>query len=379
MNKAIGNFLTEQLYPDLKNWLPSLYKKMETPIRKLNAPTYHSPKELLDALKANQIKPNSWVTLECKPSLFGPYLRDHFLAPIIGSNSNMRLGPRIVADDPIMAIMGQTWSHLKPVGIYPPIGDDLYQTCLYPQDSSACGMISLIPGISKMVEYIPAISNSQNLTFCGVSCNARGIIRQVDPKLLIEAGIPIEKYEELRQSGDIWFLDLSSEESEIEPHYQATTLEMWGGLYASGRIEIRDGQLNGKHIILGMCELYRQHGFEPHTSIGEGKVKNTLIYSKGIRTTISHDEPCYSIHMDAEIGLQYGEYKRKFDSICEGNLKNIIDAARDDSVDLANPNDLDFSYTDSTNAYSILKSLGSEHIADPVGIAIRDWHRKRGN
>lgn len=378
MDENTGKFLAQQLYPDLKNWIPALYRRLKTPLDKLRAPIFSSPSDLLNALKSNQIKPDGWVTLECKPSMFGPFLRNHFITPFIGHHTNMRLGPPLVAENPVMAIMGQATSHLKPVGMYPPIDDDLYQICLYPSDAAVCGMIGLIPGVNDLVEHLPAISNGKNLSFCGMSCNVRGVVRQIDPKLLTDIGISIEQYEELRQSGDIWFLDLSVEESEVEPHGEAITTEMWGGLYASGHIEIRDGELKVDPLIEGMVESMKKAGFEPHVIQNQAKRKEITVYAQGIRAVIDIQSPIYSIHMDSEIALQYKNNKQKFDTVCKGYLDVINQVAGNCSVDVANPGDLDFSYTNSEKAYSVLKSLGADYIADPVGIAIRDWHRKRG-
>lgn len=202
MIDTISNFLTQQLYPDLKNWIPTLYRRYKTPLDKLRAPVFASPDELLNALKANQVKSGNWVTLECKPSMFGPYLRNHFITPFVGHQTDMRLGPPLIAEHPAMAIIGQATSHLKPVGMYPPIDDDLYQICLYPADSNTCGMIGMLPGINELIKHIPAVSNGNNLSFCGMVCSVRGVVRQVDPKLLADIGIPIETFEELRQSGE---------------------------------------------------------------------------------------------------------------------------------------------------------------------------------
>jgi hypothetical protein len=282
MDATTGKFLAEQLYPDLKNWIPSLFRRMKAPLQKLRAPTYRSPSDLLNALKAHQVQADSWVTLECRPSMFGPFLRNHFITPIIGHHTGMRLGPPLVSKNPYMSIMGQVTSHLKPVGIYPPIDDGLYQICLYPSDASVCGMVGLIPGINDLVEYIPAISSGKNLTYCGVSCNVKGIIRQVDPKLLTDVDVPIEKYEEFRQSGHIWFLDLSEEETEIEPCGDADTTEMWGGLYASGHIEIRDGELRVDPLVEGMAELIRKAGFEPDVMQNQARRKEITVYARGI-------------------------------------------------------------------------------------------------
>lgn len=379
MNEIITRFLTEQLYPDFKSWIANLARKLETPIKKVKAPVFTSPSDLINALKANHVKADSWVTLECKPMQFGPFLRNHFILPIIGHRSDMRLGPSLITNHPGMAILGQATSHLRPVGIYPPIDDDLYQICLYPSDAAVCGMVGLIPGLGSLIEYFPAVSNARNLTFCGTSCNVRGIVRQVDPKLFTDIGIPVEKWEELRQSGNIWFLDLSDDQSEVEPHGEVITTEMWGGLYASGHIEIREGEFKLDPLVEGLMELYKTAGFEPYEMQNLGRGKEIMVYAQGIRSVIDTKRPVYSIHMDAEIALDFKAYRKKFDTICIGFLSLINSVAADCSVEILNPNDLDFTYTDSTQSYTVLKSLGAEAIENPICLAVRDWHRKRGS
>ncbi len=122
--------------------------------------------------------------------------------------------------------------------------------------------------------------------------------------MLTDIGIPIEQYEEIRQSGDIWFLDLSAEESVVEPHGDAITTEMWGGLYASGHIEIRDGELKLDPLIEGMVESMKKVGFEPHVTQNLAKRKEITVYAQGIRAVLDIQLPIYSIHMDSEIAIQ---------------------------------------------------------------------------
>ncbi len=57
--------------------------------------------------------------------------------------------------------------------------------------------------------------------------------------------------------------------------------------------------------------------------------------------------------------MQYKENKQKFDNVCKGYLDVINKVAGNCSVDVANPDDLDFSYTNSEEAYSVLRSLGA--------------------
>ncbi|QRQ14061.1 hypothetical protein [Acinetobacter pittii] len=377
MNESTGNFLSQQLYPDLKSWLITLYKNFKIPFLKSQAKLYKSPNELLNALKSNQLKPNSWVILECKPSMFGTFLRHHLLSPSIGMHSDMRLGPQILSENPIIQIMGNTTSHLQPVGLYPPIDDNLYQLSLYPSDAIACGFIGIIPEINNLVETIPAISNSKNLAFCGMPSHVKGIVRQIDPQLLIDAGFQIEVYEELRQKGEIWFLDIAQDECEIVPLDQAITTEMWGGLYASGHIEF-EGELNLIPLVEGMVESMKALGFEPHVTQNQAAGQEILVFGKGIRATIETKYPTYALHMDSEIGINYKFNKDRFDRLCEDYLKIIVEVGQLTSTEIKNPYDLDFTYTDSAKAYSVLKSAQAEAISDPLAMAVRDWHRKRG-
>ena len=96
MDKETSKFLAQQLYPDLKSWLSSIGSKLSGPIRKARAEIFRSPTHLLNSLKAGSIKDGELVTLECKPSLFGPFLRTHFLSPFVGFKPDMRLGPPLV-------------------------------------------------------------------------------------------------------------------------------------------------------------------------------------------------------------------------------------------------------------------------------------------
>lgn len=378
MNEQVGNLLTGQLYTDAKAWIPTLWEKLKTPIKKSKAKHFESPSAVLDALKLNEIQPDTWITVECKPFLFGPFLRRHFLSPVIGSHTDMRLGPRVSSNNPVLAIIGQATTHLKPVGLYPPIDDDLQQICLYPSVTDFCGMIGLLPGIGEFVEYLPAVASSRNLIHAGVACKVTGIIRQVPPKSVTDKGIPIESWEELRQKGSIWFLDLTNDYAECDPFEPVVTTEMWGAMYASGHLEIKSGELTIQSIVDAIAAAFESNSFESHVVENKAGNKEIGIYAKGIRALLSSQVPVFSVHMDAELAIDYQANRARFDSICGALLGNVSEACQGQSVELDNPFDLDFSYTDSTNAFTVLKSVGAEKIDDPLAIAIRDWHRKRG-
>lgn len=282
VDKNTAGFLAQQLYPDIKNWISTFYKFVKTPVKKATAPVFSNPGQLLDALKKNEIKADDWVTLQCKPSTFGPFLRKHFLSPIIGNRTDMRLGPPIQSNlHPAMGLIGQITSHLKPVGIYPPIEDDLYQICLYPADAEVFGMVGLLPGTDNLIEYIPAVCNGKHLTFSNVVSNVKGIIRQVSPKLLLDIGVPIEKWEELRQSGAIWFIDITDEYADIIPQGEVVTTEIWGGLYASGHMEIKSGELQIAPLVEGMAESFKSVGYEPNVTRNSAKRQEIMVFAHG--------------------------------------------------------------------------------------------------
>ncbi|MCL0166990.1 hypothetical protein M2T55_32275, partial [Klebsiella pneumoniae] len=118
----------KELYKDLKNSLPSIIKHIVKPYKKVAAKRFKTPESLLESLKNGSVKQNELIVLECKPTTFGSYLRSHYLMPFIGSSSDMRLGPKILSADnhfDIQIIFAQMCSHLIPVGLYPPIDNNL--------------------------------------------------------------------------------------------------------------------------------------------------------------------------------------------------------------------------------------------------------------
>lgn len=376
MNAEVSKFLANQLYPDIKSWCASLARFLSIPVKKANAPHLRSPIELLEALELNHIPVDSWVTLDCKPSAFGPFLRTHMMSPIYGMSTDMRLGPQILSDNPIMGLMGQIMTNLKPVGLYPSVSEDISQICLYPADVEAFGFVGMLPDISNLVQYIPAVVNPKKMMHLGSPSTVQGIIRCATPEMLKEVGIPYETWEELRQDGSLWYLDIISEGTTIAPHGEATVSEMWGALYASGHIEF-EGELQLQPLIDGMAESLRLPNMEIQCIQNQAARKEFLIFGKGIRAVIDSQYPIYSIHMDAEIGTSFKSERKRFDKACLDFHGVIKEAAKISSIDVSNEGDLDFTYTNSTKSFKVLSSEAAENIADPVGLAIRDWHRKR--
>ncbi len=107
---AAAKELTRQLYGDIRSWLPTLWRYIKHQHRKATSDIYPSPAAALDALRRGLLREGDLVTIECKPAHFGPFLRDHFLSPIIGNHTSLRLGPPLVAPNPIFGMMAQAGS-----------------------------------------------------------------------------------------------------------------------------------------------------------------------------------------------------------------------------------------------------------------------------
>ena len=291
----------------------------------------------------------------------------------------MRLGPTFFGEGDrygTIAIMAQQSSHLKPVGLYPPIDSGISQLTLLPADATCYGFIGFIPEVQSLVSSISAIVSQDKISLCGSPSLVTGIIRVVTQAMFVEKGLPIEKYEELRQAGDTWYLDICSEGTEIKPMYDGAVTEVWGGLYASGHIEV-EGGIQVKPLIDGIMDAFKSAGYEPEFLQNLAETKDMSILARGLRFTISPYGCIYSLHMDAELAINYKRNKDLFNSVCDNLQDVIIESAKKSDAKIINPRDLDFTYTDSAKSFSVLESRAADEISDPVAIVIRDWHRKR--
>lgn len=374
---AAAQELTRQLYADVKTWLTSVGRWAKKQLGKTATHTYESPGALLDALRKNLVKDGDRVTLECKPALFGPFLRDHFLSPIIGNHTSLRLGPVMQSSNPIFGILAQVTSQLTPVGLYPPVDKDVSQACLYPSDSSACGFLGLFPGVSDLVPYIPALLAARHTPYCNMPCHITGNIRLLSAESLTDAGFAAEVYEEIRQAGSIWVLDATDDDSECNPLGEGVTTQLWGGLYASGHLEISSGSLQVPRAVEALKAALDSAGYQPLVDQNRAGRKEIMLFAQGFRICMDSQFPYYSLHMDAELGIDFKRSRERFDGVCQGALTNLQQICKEDSVELANSLDMDFSYTNSAEAYTVMRSSGAENIRDPLMIAIRDWHRTR--
>ncbi len=143
--------LTELLYADAKHLIATALSSLKTPLRKINAVHFKSIDELQDALARGTARDGDVVKLDCKPSNFGSFLRDHLITALPDTASIKRLGPWPAPNEnnAMLFIAANTSSYLRPVGIYPPLHDhDLSQVALYPTESPSTGFTSrlLKPG-----------------------------------------------------------------------------------------------------------------------------------------------------------------------------------------------------------------------------------------
>lgn len=380
VKKIVIETLVKEMYKDLKSSIPSIFKKISLPTKKVNAKRFSTPDGLLDALKKGSVKNNEFVVLECKPTVFGPYLRSHYLMPFIGSSTDMRLGPIFAGGnediDVIFNIFAQVSSHLTPVGLYPPIDNDISQIKLLPSDAVCYGFTGMMPWVNNIVSSITAIVGQDKIISSGAPCHVVGIVRQVTQAMFVEKGLPIEIYEELRQSGDIWYLDVYSEGTDIKPIHDGVVTEMWGGLYASGHIEC-EGDLFADPLINGVMDSFRSAGYEPQFTQNLAAGNDMSVYARGMRFSILPGCGFYSLHMDAELAINYKKNRNVFNSVCDNLLEVIIESAKKSNAKILNPRDLDFTYTDSAKSFSILGSKCAEEIQDPVALVVRDWYRRK--
>lgn len=236
--------LAGALYADLKAWMVSVAAGVNRVYDAAVRRNFASPAELLHALGAGDLKDGQAVRVDCKVAPVGPFLSTHFLMPIVGSHTSMRLGPPLITKNPIMGMLAQTTSHLMPVGLYPSIAAGIEQVTLYPPNSTACGFIGILPGVEAVVPTLTALVSTEFGASHYRPVQLTGRVRAIDALDLAEAGIVPEEFEGLRQAGRVWFLDATDGEAQVsELHVENGIDELWGGLYASGHLEIESGSL----------------------------------------------------------------------------------------------------------------------------------------
>lgn len=375
----VPSAISSQLYADVKSWLVSLASGLRRLVKKSNAQRFESPVQLLDAIQAGGVVDGEVVVLTCKPSLFGPFLRWHFLPPLSGMNTSQRLGPRVNMGNGPMSFMFHTSSNLTPVGLYPPLPGGLSQVCLYASDALAAGFVSLLPNpqVDRLTQYMPAIFAARHTPHCQMPCHVTGTVRLVAADALVSAGHTIETYEEIRQLGTTWVLDVTGDESACAPMSDGTIGEFWGGLYASGHLQLPESGLEIASVIDVLQTAVSTQESPAQVIPNRAGRKEISIFGTGIRACLDTQVPVYSVHMDAELGISFSDARKRFDATCQNILAGIDQACRSKSIPLGNPFDLDFTYTNGAKAYSVLRSASAENVQDPILTSIRDWHRLR--
>jgi hypothetical protein len=376
-SRAAAQELTRQLYADVKSWLPSLWRWLKRQHHGATMETYSSPATVLEALRRGLLSDGDFVTIECKPAPFGPFLRSHFLSVVIGNHTRMRLGPPLSATNPVLGLMAQITSQLSPVGLFPVLEEDVSQACLYPSDATTCGFIGLLPGVDNLVTYLPALLATRHTPFCNMPCHLSGEMRLITPAALLDAGFQAEVYEELRQSGDVWALDATVDDSRCVPLDDAISTELWGGLYASGHLEIASGKIEVTKLVDALRNAMSSSGYEVRVHQNLAGRKEIVLFARGFRACLDSAALYFSLHMDADLALDFKTARSTFDRVCQNVLLNVKSLCEEASVDLRNPCDLDFTYSNAATAFTVMESLGAHAIRNPLIIAIRDWHKKR--
>ena len=376
--KEIAKALVPQLYADVKGWAVSLGRHVKRFVRNTSLREFASPGDLLEALRSNVLADGTWVRLRAMPSAFGPFQRNLFLPPFVGFQTQLRLGPPIFSpDNPVLGLMAQATSHLRPVGMYPVVDQETVQGCLYPADTTAFGFVGIMPDVTTLVPYMPALFATRFSRFFGIASSITGIVRYLDAAMISEAGFAPEDHEVLRQAGQVWFFDATHDDAKCHP-LNTEPAEVWGGLYAYGHLEIESGFLKLRSAVDALQQALVSSGLEPSISQNQVRRREVSLFAKGVRAQMDGQLPVYAVHMDAELGRGYADARRRFDVLVERILANFRDACAADGARLKNPHDVDFSYTDGTQAYTVLKSAAADTLHDPVLFAIRDWHRLRG-
>lgn len=376
---SVPKAISGALYADVKGWLVSTASRVAKLYADASMRTFASPAELSHAVAADDLKDGQAVRVDCKIAPMGPFLSSHFLLPLIGSDTSMRLGPPLASANPIMAMMAQATSHLMPVGLYPSIAPEVEQVRLYPPNATACGFVGLFPGVNEVVHSLPALSSTRHSGTYYSPVQLTGRVRKVDALDLAEAGVVPEVHEGLRRAGQVWFVDATEQDSNATPlTAEEIPDELWGGLYAAGHLEIASGELDVATVVDCFTAALAEHDFAPSVTQNLAAGQEYMVFAKGCRAQVASKSPFYSLHMDTEFSREFVSSRQRFDSMTAMILDGLSEVCTDADVALENPVDLDLTYTNGTDLYSVLRSAGAEAIQDPVAVVIRDWHRRRG-
>ncbi|WP_117262213.1 hypothetical protein [Klebsiella pneumoniae] len=140
-----------------------------------------------------------------------------------------------------------------------------------------------------------------------------------------------------------------------------------------------EGELLAEPLINGVMDAFRNAGYNPEFVQNMASTRDLNIYARGMRFSIKPGTCFYSLHMDAELAMGYKKSRNTFNNVCDNLHDVIIESAKKSNVNLLNPRDLDFTYTDTAKSFSILESKGAGEIKDPVAIVVRDWFRRKNS
>lgn len=374
MRAAIAGALIQAMYQDAKNWIVGLGKHLPILEGGAKLKRFEGPQEFWQAANAGSLSRGDSIAIRCRPSRFGPYLNSHFVSPIVGPNLGMRLGPPLIGPNPMFAIMANATSHLLPVGLSPQVDSGVQQMTLYPPNTTATGFLSILPMARDLVPTVPALVSADILPHAHWEVWLHGRAEFLESTTLVAMGLLEEDYEVIRQAGRIWFVDATNEDAKAE--LIAEPLELWGGLYAAGHLEF-EGELPVQDVVEVFASQAQAAGHEARVVQNQAGAREVSIFSTGLRIQVATDSPFYAFHADTDFVHGFGRSRSAFDSLVSGTLEALKQLCLAKGTELHNPLDLDFTYTDSAKAYSVMRSGSAEAIRDPVALALRDWHRQR--
>lgn len=376
--KTATETMVKELYSDLKAWALSGIKPISKIIDNIKKKRYSNIRDLQNDISNHKIKNGDLVQIDCKFSSFGPFIKPLYVGPLVGVNTQNRLGPPLLHDNPFMGLIAQTTSNLIPVGIYPEISNGISQVRLYPSDSQSCGFFGLFPDIKNLVPSFNALVKSEYLSAAHKSCKLTGRIKCISQSDFVKSGFKLEDFEVLRSMNNIWFLDASNNTESNCKIVNGEKTELWGALYSAGHIEF-EGEIPIKPLIDGYLEKLSPYISDLQVVQNQVKNREINIFGKGFRMVQHISYPIYALHYDIDIGTNYSNQKETYEKVLNSVLQNINDVSIKNSTKLINPFDLDFNYSNSEESYKLMESMAAKNIEDPLALAIKRWTKKKTN
>jgi len=372
--------LLEMLYADLRSYLVggvgSTWRWVLSRARRRSAQRYETLGTFASALRAGKVEPDAVVSFPARLVAFGAFDRSPYLSPFaLGAP---RRGPPFVSEDGFLGLFAQATTHWMPVGLYPSPANDLFQGTLYEPNARACGVVSLLPFVPSIVS-LPFVASTRFRHRVDHSSRVVGTVRMLTESDLASLSVSAAQYEMLRKSGLLWLFDMSGDEADaVAVDESQTSRELWGALYACGHFEFEKAPDRAR-VIEALVGAFSSKGLATNV-LHEQHRGETLIAADGVRLTLGgRDAPIFSLHQDVELLGDYANGHVRFQSLLRSCLAATKEGFDVSGAVLLNPNDVDFSYADTTNAYTVLRSRAANGIGDPVALAIRDWHRRRSS